>query len=213
MIHAYLFILNIREGNGGHGPNFVKIMTGINKVAGTNITVYHNFHDEVELYRTHVWRCNGICQHRKPFYGWIKRTSNRAPGPNDFWWAKHQETCGGTFMKVSEPEPKRKTKKAVEDGRNPKITHWFDKNGNSKPAFNPKGINFTSRGGSGTITIKGPSTKVNTITDTNNLPRLNSTSSIGGNLRNVVGFKDLNSTGKKSLIHFHLIPLLSLTNL
>lgn len=67
MIHAYLFILNIREGNGGHGPNFKKIMEGINKIAGTNITVYHTFHDEVELYKTHWWRCNGICQHRKPF--------------------------------------------------------------------------------------------------------------------------------------------------
>lgn len=39
MIHAYLFILGIREPNGGHGPNFKKIMTGINKIAGTNITV------------------------------------------------------------------------------------------------------------------------------------------------------------------------------
>lgn len=39
MIHAYCFVLNIREGNGGHGPNFKKIMYAINKVAGTNITV------------------------------------------------------------------------------------------------------------------------------------------------------------------------------
>lgn len=39
MIHAYLFILNVREGNGGHGPNFCRIMTNINKAAGTNITV------------------------------------------------------------------------------------------------------------------------------------------------------------------------------
>lgn len=70
MIHAYLFILNIREDNGGHGPNFRRIMENINKVAGTNITVYHTFHNEVSLYKTHIWRCNGICQHRKPFYGW-----------------------------------------------------------------------------------------------------------------------------------------------
>lgn len=39
MIHAYLFILGIREANGGHGPNFLKMMNNINKVAGTNITV------------------------------------------------------------------------------------------------------------------------------------------------------------------------------
>lgn len=72
MIHAYLFIQNIREGNGGHGPNFKRIMENINRVAGTNITVYHTFHDEVALYKTHIWRCNGICQHRKPFYGWVR---------------------------------------------------------------------------------------------------------------------------------------------
>lgn len=39
MIHAYCGVLRIREGNGGHGPYFRKIMNGINKVAGTNITV------------------------------------------------------------------------------------------------------------------------------------------------------------------------------
>lgn len=39
MIHAYCFVLGIREGNGGHGPTFKKIMNGINKIAGTNITV------------------------------------------------------------------------------------------------------------------------------------------------------------------------------
>lgn len=39
MIHAYLFISNIREGNGGHGPNFCRIMNNINKAAGTNISV------------------------------------------------------------------------------------------------------------------------------------------------------------------------------
>ncbi|XP_017050789.1 DNA-dependent metalloprotease SPRTN [Drosophila ficusphila] len=104
MIHAYCFVLNIREGNGGHGPNFKRIMETINKVAGTNITVYHSFHDEVAAYRTHIWRCTGICQNRTPFQGYVKRTSNRAPGPNDQWWAKHQRECGGTFMKVGEPQ-------------------------------------------------------------------------------------------------------------
>lgn len=55
MIHAYLFVKNIREGNGGHGPNFKKIMTNINTVAGTNITVswsfvFHNC-TEIHCYR------------------------------------------------------------------------------------------------------------------------------------------------------------------
>lgn len=121
------------EGNGGHGPNFKRIMENINKVAGTNISVYHSFHDEVELYKTHIWRCNGICQHRQPFYGWIKRTSNRAPGPKDNWWAKHHETCAGTFVKVSESEPKRgRAKKAkIEEKNTPKTINLIDLSGSN----------------------------------------------------------------------------------
>ncbi|XP_050089228.1 uncharacterized protein LOC126573286 [Anopheles aquasalis] len=115
MIHAYCFVLGIREGNGGHGPTFKKIMNGINKIAGTNITVYHNFHDEVNVYKTHWWRCNGPCQQRQPFYGMVKRTSNRKPGPSDFWWKEHQLTCGGEFVKVREPSPKRKNAKNKEN--------------------------------------------------------------------------------------------------
>ncbi|XP_043661189.1 DNA-dependent metalloprotease SPRTN [Drosophila teissieri] len=133
MIHAYCFVLNIREGNGGHGPNFKRIMGTINKVAGTNITVYHSFHDEVAAYRTHIWRCTGICQQRTPFLGYVKRTSNRAPGPNDQWWEKHQRDCGGTFMKVGEPskppkpESKAKAKKSTPAVAAPKddIRNWF----------------------------------------------------------------------------------------
>lgn len=108
MIHAYCFILNIREGNGGHGPIFIKIMQGINKIAGTNITVYHTFHDEVKLYKTHWWQCNGVCRNNPPFYGYVKRTSNRAPGPNDRWFGQHKNTCGGTFIKIREPEKKKR---------------------------------------------------------------------------------------------------------
>uniref|UniRef100_A0AAG5CQ84 Protein with SprT-like domain at the N terminus n=1 Tax=Anopheles atroparvus TaxID=41427 RepID=A0AAG5CQ84_ANOAO len=108
MIHAYCFVLGIREGNGGHGPTFKKIMNGINKIAGTNITVYHSFHDEVNLYKTHWWKCNGPCQHRHPFFGLVKRTTNRKPGTYDFWWQEHQLTCGGEFIKIREPSPKRK---------------------------------------------------------------------------------------------------------
>lgn len=110
MIHAYCFVLNIREGNGGHGPNFQKIMYAINKVAGTNITVYHTFNDEVDLYKQHWWRCNGVCQDRSPFFGYVKRTCNRAPGPNDIWWSRHMQNCGGTFMKIKEPEKPNKEK-------------------------------------------------------------------------------------------------------
>lgn len=143
MIHAYCFVLNIREGNGGHGPNFKKIMVAINKVAGTNITVYHTFHDEVQLYKQHVWRCNGVCQNRSPFFGYVKRTSNRAPGPNDQWWAQHVQNCGGTFMKIKEPEKKKnpkteKNKKNANDIRK-FFTPQFD---NSAPP--PTGSNIKS---------------------------------------------------------------------
>ncbi|KAH8343047.1 hypothetical protein KR059_004310 [Drosophila kikkawai] len=148
MIHAYFFILNVREGNGGHGPNFKQKMNMINKVAGTNITVYHSFHDEVAAYRTHIWRCTGICQNHTPFMGWVKRTSNRAPGPSDQWWEKHQRDCGGTFMKVSEPtkapkppkaiKPPKTSKKAPPAVADPKtdIRGWFKKPPAKKPATN-----------------------------------------------------------------------------
>lgn len=202
MIHAYLFIQNIREGNGGHGPNFKRIMENINRVAGTNITVYHTFHDEVALYKTHIWRCNGICQHRKPFYGWVKRTCNRAPGPNDNWWAKHHETCSGTFVKVSQPEPKVKAKKAkIEDSKLPKITNWV--NSSKKPNATTPAGGFTKMNGGGTVVLK-PSTKNQTVTtisdgdtDTGSVLANVSDATAGGNLRNVVGLRDMNSPGIK----------------
>ncbi|KAH8420324.1 hypothetical protein KR009_009209 [Drosophila setifemur] len=134
MIHAFFFVLNVREGNGGHGPNFKRMMNMINKVAGTNITVYHSFHEEVALYRTHIWRCTGICQNHAPFQGYVKRTANRAPGPNDQWWEKHQRECGGTFMKIGQPdvslpEKPRRAKKATTETGNPSsdIRNWLDK--------------------------------------------------------------------------------------
>merc|ERR1712156_206078 len=34
----------------------------------------------------------------------VKRAMNRAPCPNDNWWSQHQNTCGGTYTKVKEPE-------------------------------------------------------------------------------------------------------------
>ncbi|XP_007467058.1 PREDICTED: sprT-like domain-containing protein Spartan [Lipotes vexillifer] len=68
------------------------------------VEVYHTFHDEVDEYRRHWWRCNGPCQHKKPYYGYVKRATNRAPSAHDCWWAEHQKTCGGTYIKIKEPE-------------------------------------------------------------------------------------------------------------
>ncbi|KAG9347521.1 hypothetical protein JZ751_005089 [Albula glossodonta] len=104
MIHALLFVTQNNRDRDGHGPEFCKHMNRINQASGTKITVYHTFHDEVDLYRQHWWRCNGPCQNRKPFFGYVKRAMNRAPSPRDPWWADHQRTCGGTYVKVKEPD-------------------------------------------------------------------------------------------------------------
>ena len=34
----------------------------------------------------------------------VKRAMNRAPSPHDTWWNEHAASCGGTFVKVKEPE-------------------------------------------------------------------------------------------------------------
>merc|ERR1719186_185461 len=104
MIHAYLFITNNNKDRDGHGPEFHKHMYRINNETGTNISVYHNFHDEVNLYKQHWWRCDGPCQKKPPFYGMVKRSMNRAPGTSDRWWGEHARSCGGTFTKIKEPE-------------------------------------------------------------------------------------------------------------
>uniref|UniRef100_A0A8D9DSC8 Protein with SprT-like domain at the N terminus n=1 Tax=Cacopsylla melanoneura TaxID=428564 RepID=A0A8D9DSC8_9HEMI len=107
MIHAYLFLFTEnpnRADRDDHGQEFQQHMQRINKEAGTKITIYHSFHDEVKLYKTHWWQCNGPCKARPPFYGLVKRATNRAPGKSDFWFANHQAECGGQFIKIKEPE-------------------------------------------------------------------------------------------------------------
>ncbi|KAF5280717.1 hypothetical protein FQR65_LT15008 [Abscondita terminalis] len=115
MIHAFLFVTHNNKDRDGHGPEFHKHMYRINAEAGTNITVYHSFHDEVRLYQQHWWRCDGPCQQRKPYFGMVRRATNRAPGPYDRWWIDHQQNCGGTFIKVKEPE--KTTKKSQKENR------------------------------------------------------------------------------------------------
>ncbi|KAI8581800.1 hypothetical protein K450DRAFT_231235 [Umbelopsis ramanniana AG] len=110
MIHALLFVTDNYTDHDGHGPQFLMHAARINKAAGTKITVYHTFHDEVNYHRTHVWKCNGPCQHQPPFYGIVRRSMNRPPQKADYWWARHQIQCGGTYTKISEPEKKATTK-------------------------------------------------------------------------------------------------------
>lgn len=39
---------------------------------------------------------------------------NRAPGPNDNWWADHAARCTGQFVKMKEPEGYANKKAAAE---------------------------------------------------------------------------------------------------
>ncbi|KAG0223539.1 hypothetical protein BGW42_005817 [Actinomortierella wolfii] len=105
MIHAYLFVTKAIQDHNGHGKDFLSHAKRINDAAGTNITVYHTFHDEVSYYQTHVWQCDGPCRHQPPYFGIVRRSMNRPPQPADRWWAEHQLTCGGKYTKISEPEP------------------------------------------------------------------------------------------------------------
>ncbi|CAB3235265.1 unnamed protein product [Arctia plantaginis] len=111
MIHAFLFVTNRDQDRDGHGPNFQYHMNRINKSAGLNISIYHSFHDEVHLYLTHWWRCDGPCLKRRPHFGIVRRSNNRAPGPSDYWWNEHKRKCGGTFIKIKEPENFKAKKK------------------------------------------------------------------------------------------------------
>lgn len=116
MIHALLFVTQNNRDRDGHGPEFCKHMNRINQATGTNISVYHSFHDEVDVYRQHWWRCNGPCQSLKPYFGYVKRAMNRAPSSLDPWWVDHQRSCGGTYTKVKEPEGYGKKGKTTGDG-------------------------------------------------------------------------------------------------
>uniref|UniRef100_A0A3B1JNG8 DNA-dependent metalloprotease SPRTN n=1 Tax=Astyanax mexicanus TaxID=7994 RepID=A0A3B1JNG8_ASTMX len=125
MIHALLFVTQNNRDRDGHGPEFCKHMNRINKATGTNISVYHSFHDEVDVYRQHWWRCDGPCQNRKPFFGYVKRAMNRAPSARDPWWEDHRRTCGGTYTKIKEPE---------NYGKKGKNEEKKEKNASKKPA-------------------------------------------------------------------------------
>lgn len=116
MIHAYLFVTRNNRDHDAHGPEFCKHMYRINKLTGAKITVYHNFHDEVDSYRQHWWRCNGPCRKKPPFYGIVRRAMNRAPSSCDPWWAEHEKTCGGVFQKIKEP-PKNDDKRKPQEGK------------------------------------------------------------------------------------------------
>ncbi|EDQ84831.1 uncharacterized protein MONBRDRAFT_12453 [Monosiga brevicollis MX1] len=114
---AYLFLSKGERDRDAHGPNFHYHMQRINVLSGSQVTVFHTFHDEVDLHRVHWWQCQGPCQKRSPYFGLVKRAMNRAPSPRDPWWADHQRNCGGNYVKIREPEDYGKKKKKKKSGK------------------------------------------------------------------------------------------------
>ncbi|RDI85768.1 Zinc finger protein [Venturia inaequalis] len=117
-IHAYFFLTagwrHSRGDDGtGHGTGFLLLADAINSHGNYDITVYHTFHDEVDSYRTHVWKCDGICQNQPPYFGMVKRSMNRAPSSSDPWFTKHEFECGGSYTKISEPDLTKQQLKAL----------------------------------------------------------------------------------------------------
>ncbi|KAL7720198.1 SprT-like domain-containing protein [Entamoeba marina] len=113
MIHAYLFRTHTFDDDS-HGSKFHQWMNVINNTTCLNVTVYHHFIQEYNSLKVHVWRCNGKCREQPPYYGYLKRSMNRAPGPHDHWYKEHQEKCGGQFIKIQgpkEPNTKKNEKK------------------------------------------------------------------------------------------------------
>ncbi|XP_031177569.1 sprT-like domain-containing protein Spartan [Sander lucioperca] len=142
MIHALLFVTQNNRDRDGHGPEFCKHMNRINSASGTKISIYHSFHDEVDVYRQHWWKCNGPCQNRKPYFGFVKRAMNRAPSAQDPWWEDHKRTCGGTYTKVKEPEGygKKGKKDGKKDGKtSEKKASEKKDSGNGKPSSTTTG--------------------------------------------------------------------------
>jgi len=114
MIHALLFVTREDDNHESHGQKFHEHMHRINRMSGADITVYHSFHGEVHHYQQHVWRCDGACRSRAPYFGYVRRAMNRPPGPTDYWFPFHAQSCGGKFAKISEPPPKKANNKPIQ---------------------------------------------------------------------------------------------------
>ncbi|GFR43505.1 hypothetical protein Agub_g4597, partial [Astrephomene gubernaculifera] len=130
MIHAHNMTLKIRDPDpGGHGPPFLELMNKINvstvpdpqrPPGGYKITTTHSMIGEVENYRTHWWECERCrkvikrSMNRPPQEAdCIGRTGSRGPSCRDpnCGYHTHIRQCGGAFIKVREPDPKKPTRK------------------------------------------------------------------------------------------------------
>ena len=81
---------------------------------------------------------------------------NRPPSSKDSWWAKHQETCGGTYTKIKEPDDYKKKGKTNEgensktlQGKKTDIKKMLEKNCNTSSTMK-QSSQETSAGFSGT---------------------------------------------------------------
>ncbi|PSC74929.1 sprT-like domain-containing Spartan [Micractinium conductrix] len=133
MVHAYMMLGGIKDDDpGGHGTIFQSVIARINTSTqpdhqrpsgGYNITITHNYIAEAEHYRRHWWRCDR-CDRV------VKRAMNRPPQEADCRlhvrgrdcgdaacsYHMHVKHCGGTFVKIKEPEGfQDKKKKKAED--------------------------------------------------------------------------------------------------
>lgn len=119
-IHAYFFVTSSwRHSRGddgtGHGNGFLLLADAISNHGNYEITVYHTFHDEVDSYRTHVWRCDGPCRSKAPFFGLVKRSMNRPPGKGKLVYLScldlrniSKVTSGGRSTRMSAAAPIRR---------------------------------------------------------------------------------------------------------
>ena len=135
MIHAYCHFkkYDMSDDLSGHGKYFKMKMKEINDITGFNISVYHNFIDEVEYYTKYVWRCDGKCRNEKPYYGYVKRQVNRPPQKADKWWDEHEKKCGGKFIRIKPTDEeieneKKKKKNKKKNVKNNKIDKFLNNN-------------------------------------------------------------------------------------
>ncbi|XP_052766928.1 DNA-dependent metalloprotease SPRTN-like isoform X2 [Mya arenaria] len=203
MIHAYLFVTDNNKDHDGHGPEFHKHMYRINKETGTNISVYHNFHDEVDACRQHWWRCDGPCRERKPYFGYVKRSMNRAPSKNDTWWGQHQSTCGGTYTKVKEPEGygKKKGKKDKDGGKKEKEKSEKEKSKDKNMDIRIFGGTGKSLGGSNS-SIGKPTSTISKLSDFENLDNSSTSFSVHSSGGSQMSVKDSRHSSSDSSSQF-----------
>ncbi|XP_013786351.1 sprT-like domain-containing protein Spartan [Limulus polyphemus] len=200
MIHAYLFVTQNNKDHDSHGPEFHKHMTRINLLTGAKITVYHNFHDEVNEYRQHWWRCTGPCQKRPPYYGIVRRAMNRPPAPRDFWWEEHQKSCGGVYVKIKEPEEKSNKRKPSDKQEGPEKKLKSD-GMDIRSCFGAKiftvNSNFSNDKDSAKSTVPSPGLKTPTLHTS--IPHVNQE-------RHSEGILEQDVSLKKSSTEFDFVP-------